>query len=1511
MPDAPGTRATPSRQEQFNECATTFLARDYPAVCEQALVMVSDGFITPGLLQMLVIAAQRSGQADLVRGIAEQTPRITETVPWEHTLLNVTLGETHPDQALSLAADNEQRAQVLFYAAARLITQGQAALAPDLLWESLALCSRGFESILATAELTWIEQASTVNSGPEGFAGDQIAASSDRARTHFDRGDLRGAPSVHQQAGELQPALERVIRVFVSSTFADMQEERDGLVKRIFPALRDLCESRGVTWGEVDLRWGITDEQVDEGEALPICLEEVRECRPYFIGLLGERYGWVPDEIDASLIEQEPWLAEHAGSSVTEFEIIQGVLADPAMAVHAFFYFRDPAYAQHGPAFGWEPAAEEVQNDGSGRAWARARLHHAKLADLKDRIRQSGLPVRENYADPRVLGELVLEDMTAVIERLFPAGSAPSPLDRERGLHQGFARRLAGVYIPRRAYFDQLDRHVDADGEPLVVSGEPGVGKSALLANWALGLEQRRERGTVPGEAGTAPLIMHFVGASAESADWIATLRRIIEELDGTDGTSLGRETIDPAEQQRMMKYFGQSREIPDDPIGLRRAFADAVHRAAARGRIVLVIDALDQLDDQDGAPDLLWLPPTIPENVRLVLSTRPGRPLDELHRRGWPLLEVLPLDEREREQLIVEYLEQYQKRLPDREAREVASAPQSANPLFLCTMLSELRLYGHHETLANRLHELLAAPDASRLYDLILTRWEQDYERDRPGLVRDAMTLLWAARRGLSETELLELVGEKAAPSTARDSADGESGKHAGAGEDLQRLPHAVWAPLYLAAKQALISRSGLLGFAHEDARIAVERRYLPREDDQCLAHSRLARYFAKSDENTARKLEEFPWQLARARQWPELRETLADTAFMTELAWSTPTELRSYWAQLEAESPYRLIDTYAAMIADPDQHDPRDVEALARLLYATGHSEPALAAYQGFERICRRLGDSDGIARSLSTQAGILEHDDQDSALEVMNELERLCREVGDWYWLAWSLSHQAGILIAHGDLNGALARLREAERFFLEHRHPDEVVISQGGQEGYLHLRGDIDGAIEGMKQQDQIALKPDIDGALTVLKEQERIAIELAQPDLLFSSLGGQAVLLEERGDLDGALALHKHAERLFRELGEPTGVAASLGSQAAIFQARGDLDGALALIKEQEQTCRNVGYTDGLVSALGHHAAILEERGDSDGVLAILKEQERIYRELGDDRLLAESLVNEAVILQAHGDPDGALALHIEAERICRQAGNNDVLARSLAYHAVILEEREDLDGALKLAKEQEQICRELPEIAGLLNSLSTQALILRAQGNLDGALERMKEHERICREHGLTDQLAGSLGNQAVMLKERGNLDDALRMHKEEEHAYRELGDPHGLSRSLGNQAGILLRQGHMNDALALCREQERICREAGYAGGIAISLSNQAMVLRARGDLDGALALHKQTERIYREVGDTFGLANSLGNQAMLFAQQGDLQAAVERARPALQLAEKYGYADLAQTIVEYITRH
>lgn len=83
----------------------------------------------------------------------------------------------------------------------------------------------------------------------------------------------------------------RTIRLFVSSTFLDMQEERNILHLKVFPRIRQYCEDRGLSFFPVELRWGITEEEQFQGKVLSLCLSEIDNCRPFFIGLVGNRYG--------------------------------------------------------------------------------------------------------------------------------------------------------------------------------------------------------------------------------------------------------------------------------------------------------------------------------------------------------------------------------------------------------------------------------------------------------------------------------------------------------------------------------------------------------------------------------------------------------------------------------------------------------------------------------------------------------------------------------------------------------------------------------------------------------------------------------------------------------------------------------------------------------------------------------------------------------------------------------------------------------------------------------------------------------------------------------------------------------------------------------------------------------------------------------------------------------------------------------------------------------------------
>jgi WD40 repeat protein len=99
----------------------------------------------------------------------------------------------------------------------------------------------------------------------------------------------------------------KTFRVFVSSTFSDLKEERNALQQYVFPRLSELAKNHGCRFQAIDLRWGISEEAGLDQRTMQICLNELARCqksspRPNFIVLLGDRYGWepLPEEIPES-----------------------------------------------------------------------------------------------------------------------------------------------------------------------------------------------------------------------------------------------------------------------------------------------------------------------------------------------------------------------------------------------------------------------------------------------------------------------------------------------------------------------------------------------------------------------------------------------------------------------------------------------------------------------------------------------------------------------------------------------------------------------------------------------------------------------------------------------------------------------------------------------------------------------------------------------------------------------------------------------------------------------------------------------------------------------------------------------------------------------------------------------------------------------------------------------------------------------------------------------------------
>lgn len=628
-------------------------------------------------------------------------------------------------------------------------------------------------------------------------------------------------------------SISRLVRVFISSTFRDFIQERDELVKMVFPELRRRCKERFVELLEVDLRWGITEEQAKGGETLRICLEEIDRCRPsapvFFVGLLGERYGWIPPkEFFTKEVLEDPnlgWVKEHIeGKSVTELEILHGVLRNEAMRDKAFFYFRNDGYQErHWNGIATHHAGKVppiIKEDFTNAKSDTPKIDGEKQEDLKRRIRDASLKWDpKNYETSEELATLVAADLWEAIDRTFPASSVPDALERESLEHRVFMESRTRAYVEREGLFAQLDEFSDSSDEVKepelrgsegeqeeenespsppsvrVVLGESGSGKSALLAAW---LKRR----------GDDVVFFHFVGATPSSVSGSSLLRRLL--------ATLKSKGVVPA-----------SENIPHGDEAMAALLPVLLEKLSEQGGGIMLLDAVNQLGSARDR-ELWWWPEKWPENVRVVFSALPGDSLRAMQKRGWTdgpfVLRIPSLHPQEKRTIMNLYLKLFARALEPRLQERILAAPQAANPLFLRTVLDELRLRSAHEGLEKDLEAMLQCSDPAALFVHVLKKLERDFTPpEHPDLVHRALGLMGVALRGLSENELLQLLSSSPTP----------------AGEP---LPQHYWAPLYLALEESLVSREGQLSFFHDYLRSAIWREYLDEAHERETARGRLA---------------------------------------------------------------------------------------------------------------------------------------------------------------------------------------------------------------------------------------------------------------------------------------------------------------------------------------------------------------------------------------------------------------------------------------------------------------------------------------------------------------------------------------------------------------------------------------------------------------------------------------------------------------------------------------------
>ncbi|XP_008297460.1 telomerase protein component 1 [Stegastes partitus] len=534
----------------------------------------------------------------------------------------------------------------------------------------------------------------------------------------------------------------RGVRVFISSTFRDMHSERDVLVRSVFPELRRRAAQHRIHLQEVELRWGVTEEESER--AAQLCLSEV--CRSQMlVGILGERYGTAPPKPDLPDLPQYSWLASAPeGLSITEMEIRQFEALYPNVAHQRMFcYFRDPNIVKSIPV-AWRSHFAPESKDAE-----------SKMASLKRKLLQSDVKVTENYScewggvvegKPHLknledFGKAVLEDLWMAVVKLFVEEGDEAEVASEvseQEVHQGALQRqffgrsklLSGaVAIVERA---------QTKGGMMVVEGGPGEGKTVFMAALADALRT----GVNSKKNFVCDVISYSTAASQSARSAENLLRCLIRWL-------------------RKMKDSETEPPLPHSYKDLLSEFHSTLSDVKTDKPLVLLIDGVDLVQDGRGQLSSDWIPQQLPQGVCLVMSIAPKAALLQTlaKKTGTVLFTLGQLTLLDRREIVQKELDAFGKKLSDaafnNQLQILTMKKGAVSPLYLHLACEDLRNFASFDKLKENLQDL--PQSLSQLVQFSLERLCSQY-RGMLGL-RWALSALAVSTTGLKEKDFYSVL--------------------------------------------------------------------------------------------------------------------------------------------------------------------------------------------------------------------------------------------------------------------------------------------------------------------------------------------------------------------------------------------------------------------------------------------------------------------------------------------------------------------------------------------------------------------------------------------------------------------------------------------------------------------------------------------------------------------------------------------------------------------------------
>lgn len=449
--------------------------------------------------------------------------------------------------------------------------------------------------------------------------------------------------------------------IFVSSTFKDMQVERDAIRDIVSPLINQKALSHGDRIDFCDLRWGVNTEDLDNNEGakkvLDVCFREIDRSQPPMIIILGDRYGWIPDKhIIMETISLKQFELEDLEKSITALEIEYGAFFHRRKAL---VYFRDI-----------------IGEDATGLYLAEDEEAEKKLSELKQSLKKLTNTEVKTYqvhlregsfdkGDIEAFSHQVVRDLEALLTPEWEDYDKLSPFEREMKLQWNYIEDKSRVFSARESDYEICTEKIfNSDEAVILCKGAVGSGKSTLFSKIINNCEFKGLD------------VLPFVGGlTNQSNDALDILKNAVYYIE----SKLNLSHIAPYEDGKA--------ETQDKRAMLQSRLIELARIMEEKGeKLLIAVDALDQLYPDENRDRLIFIPSDLPKSIRFFLTST-----DDFETDYRPYHILSPLTEEDKRRLISGLTEHRGKELPSEVVESIVKTSASDRPLHISFLVTRL----------------------------------------------------------------------------------------------------------------------------------------------------------------------------------------------------------------------------------------------------------------------------------------------------------------------------------------------------------------------------------------------------------------------------------------------------------------------------------------------------------------------------------------------------------------------------------------------------------------------------------------------------------------------------------------------------------------------------------------------------------------------------------------------------------------------------------------------------